>query len=407
MIGRRPGGALGLGVVLLASEVFRTGVSNIPPVTLGFLALNSAIYMRLLRIVRHVGDACVSYNYIWKLKQWRRLLLASFFHLDDMHLYFNMISFLWKGRTLERRYGSRKFFIIIIVFAVLSQILLTILNRLLATMLWNSSYLTSCAAGFSAVIFALKVLTTNNMWEESVHILGLPVTVPAQLACWVELVLIQILVPNASFAGHLAGILVGFGFVYGPLEKVINKVDQFIGQTQGNGPNQRYPARQNHSYTYQSGQSGYRYVNERHDNREDVNAREEQELQEAIRRSLEETHFPGSGNQSNGMGQHPAYPQYGWNIPDLYSQDHDLRNRFPYHSGEPSMTGGNSPYPSNSSYCAHGNERISPPYPIHDSPGTPQYPQQGAMYPDLREFDESSTVGKEPSAPHPDLFGVD
>ena len=233
MIGRRPGGALGLGVVLLASEVFRTGVSNIPPVTLGFLALNSAIYMRLIRIVRHVGEACVSYNHIWKLKQWRRILLASFFHLDDMHLYFNMISFLWKGRTLERRYGSRKFFIIIIVFAVLSQILLTILNRLLATMLWNSSYLTSCAAGFSAVIFALKVLTTNNMWEESVSILGLPVTVPAQLACWVELVLIQILVPNASFAGHLAGILVGFAFIYGPLEKIINKVDQFIGRTQG------------------------------------------------------------------------------------------------------------------------------------------------------------------------------
>lgn len=230
---RRQGGALGLGVVLLASEVFRTGLGNIPPVTLGFLALNSAIYMRILRIVKHAGEACVSFHHVWKLQQWKRLVLASFVHLDDMHLYFNMVSFIWKGRTLERRYGSRKFFIIIMVFAVLSQILLTVLNRMLATLFWNGSYLTSCAAGFSAVIFALKVLTTHNMWEESVSILGFPITVPTQFACWIELVLIQILVPNASFTGHLAGILVGFAFVRGPLERIINKVDQIIGQRHG------------------------------------------------------------------------------------------------------------------------------------------------------------------------------
>ena len=230
---RRQGGAFGLGVALLASHVWRTGIGNIPPVTLGFLALNSAIYMRILRVVRHVGDACVSFHHIWKPRQWKRLVLASFVHLDDMHLYFNMVSFLWKGRTLERRYGSRKFFIIVMVFAVLSQVLLTVLNRVLATLFWNQSYLTSCAAGFSAVIFALKVLTTQNMWEESVGILGFPITVPAQFACWIELVLIQILVPNASFAGHLAGILVGFAFVYGPLERVINKVDHIIGHNHG------------------------------------------------------------------------------------------------------------------------------------------------------------------------------
>ena len=233
MQARRQGGALGLGVFLLASEVFRTGITNIPPVTLVFLALNSAIYLRILRVVKHVGDACVSFNYVWKMRQWRRLLLASFFHLDDMHLYFNMISFLWKGRTLERRFGSRKFFIIVTIFAVLSQILLILLNRALAALFWNGEYLTNCAAGFSAVIFALKVLTTHNMWEESVRVLGFPITVPAQFACWIELVLIQILVPNASFTGHLAGILVGFAFVRGPLERMINKIDQFIGQNHG------------------------------------------------------------------------------------------------------------------------------------------------------------------------------
>lgn len=224
----RQGGALGLGIALLASTIFRTGLGNIPPVTLGFLALNTAIYLNILRVVRNARDACVSFKYVWKLRQWKRLLLASFVHLDDMHLYFNMASFLWKGRTLEQKYGSRKFFIIIMVFAVSSQILLIMLNRLFATLFWDSSYLTTCAAGFSAVIFALKVLTTRNMRQESVSILGFPITVPTQFACWIELVVIQVLVPNASFTGHLSGILIGFAFVHGPLEGFINKFDHLV-----------------------------------------------------------------------------------------------------------------------------------------------------------------------------------
>ena len=159
--------------------------------------------------------------------------MASFFHLDDMHLYFNMVSFIWKGRTLERRYGSRKFFIIVAMFALLSQFLLITLNRVLSVVLWDKSYLSSCAVGFSAVIFGLKVLATQNMWQESVSVLGIPVTVPAQFACWLELVLIQIMVPNASFTGHLAGILVGLAFVHGPLEHLVNKIDSFAGGTVG------------------------------------------------------------------------------------------------------------------------------------------------------------------------------
>ncbi len=35
---------------------------------------------------------------------------------------------------------------------------------------------------------------------------------------------IQLLVPNASFVGHLAGILVGLAYVYGPLRWLVNAV---------------------------------------------------------------------------------------------------------------------------------------------------------------------------------------
>lgn len=53
---------------------------------------------------------------------------------------------------------------------------------------------------FSGVIFALKVLTSEN--QDS----GM------KYAVWTELVLIYLLVPGSSFMGHLAGILAGLTF---------------------------------------------------------------------------------------------------------------------------------------------------------------------------------------------------
>lgn len=60
---------------------------------------------------------------------------------------------------------------------------------------------------FLGVLFALKVITTSETSPGTAYIMGLPV--PSRYAAWVELILIHILVPNASFMGHLAGILAG------------------------------------------------------------------------------------------------------------------------------------------------------------------------------------------------------
>ncbi len=54
-------------------------------------------------------------------KHWSRLLLSPFFHLDDWHIYYNMASFLWKGISLERHYGSGYFLYMVAVFSVLSS----------------------------------------------------------------------------------------------------------------------------------------------------------------------------------------------------------------------------------------------------------------------------------------------
>ena len=62
--------------------------------------------------------------------------------------------------------------------------------------------------GFSSVLFALKVLMHRLDEGSSEEDFGF-FTLPKHLAIWAELAIIQLIVPNASLLGHLAGILTG------------------------------------------------------------------------------------------------------------------------------------------------------------------------------------------------------
>ena len=216
----------GFGILLLAAQLMQTGVQYIPPVTLGVIALNTAIYLRLFTGLPSVRQACISYVYVWYGEDWKRIFLSPFFHLDDMYLYYNMVSFLWKGRSLEPRLGSSGMLYLISVFSVLTSVTLLILDFCLSVLFNDLSYLHTCAAGFSGVIFALKVVTTYNLPSGSVTNMFL-FNVPSRIAHWVELVVIQLLVPSVSFTGHLAGILVGLLYVKGPLKTIMDSVGMY------------------------------------------------------------------------------------------------------------------------------------------------------------------------------------
>ncbi|EDO30242.1 predicted protein [Nematostella vectensis] len=211
----------GLGIFLLLAQLYNFGFNRIPPVTLSFIAGNAAIYLRLLPNLPRLRDACVSANHVWYYGDWLRLALAPFFHLDDWHLYYNMASFLWKGKSLETKLGSGMFLYLLAVFSVLTSVVLVGLDIFLANVTGDSSYLYSCAAGFSGVIFALKVLTTYELPSGVSMVMGM-FPIPVRYACWAELILIQLMVPNASFTGHLAGIIVGLLYVKGPLKSILN-----------------------------------------------------------------------------------------------------------------------------------------------------------------------------------------
>lgn len=91
----------------------------------------------------------MSVQQVFGFGEWRRLLLAPIHHVDDLHLYFNMASFLWKGTKLERRLGGNWFLYLLVVFSLLSDLVYLALEALLAELTQDQGYNMSCAVGFS------------------------------------------------------------------------------------------------------------------------------------------------------------------------------------------------------------------------------------------------------------------
>ncbi|XP_060098680.1 rhomboid-related protein 4 [Heteronotia binoei] len=208
--------ATNVGLLLLLSQIHQVGFFRIPPVTLVTLAVNIFLFLQPLK---RLDQTCISVEKCLFMKDWHRLYLSPLHHADDWHLYFNMVSLLWKGIKLERRLGSPWFGYIIALFSLLVGVVYMILETVFAELMDDPMYKLNCAVGFSGVLFALKVL--NNYYHPggTTNIMGIHVV--NKYACWLELLAIQLFNPGSSFAGHLAGILVGLMYTKGPLKMIM------------------------------------------------------------------------------------------------------------------------------------------------------------------------------------------
>lgn len=231
---RRRGGS-NFGLMLLVFQLFSfiqylSSRNEFVPTTLVLLGINILAFIRPELNINYRGrnfirwpsisESCISVQSVWFQKDWKRLVLAPFIHADSWHLYYNLASFMWKARTLERHYGSLYFAYLMATFSILTSTLYVALNFATAEFFDSWSYVNTCAVGFSGVIFAVKVLTTHLQPGGMTFVMG--IGVPLRLAVWAELILISVLVPNASFVGHLAGILVGLAYVSGPLKQLMD-----------------------------------------------------------------------------------------------------------------------------------------------------------------------------------------
>lgn len=201
---RRSGDSVALHLVLyLVSQIWQLEYK--PPVTIALVALN--VFMFFSKYAPGVRYACLKPSAIVRRREFQRIGLSAVTHADEYHLYYNMGSLLVKGSQLEPVYGSIQFLLLCMELTVTSSLLYVLAAyHLQSAGAWNS-----CAVGFSAVLFGLKVILTHDSPGYS-DVAGY--RVPTRLAAWAELVVIQMVTPHASFLGHACGIMAGLLHVY-------------------------------------------------------------------------------------------------------------------------------------------------------------------------------------------------
>ncbi|KAL6598826.1 hypothetical protein ACP70R_046086 [Stipagrostis hirtigluma subsp. patula] len=210
---QRPSGLLQLLAIQVLFEYGREGSSR-PPVTAALLAANTLVFLRpiaLAGILPSLSRAAFNPYLILQYGDWTRFFLSPFYHLNEAHLFFNMTSLLWKGIQLEPSMGSVEFATMVASLVGLSQGMTLLLSKCLLQFGEIDSYYHHNAVGFSGVLFGMKVVL-NAMSDDFVYLHGM--VIPAKYATWAELFLIQSLVPDTSFIGHLGGILAGLVYLW-------------------------------------------------------------------------------------------------------------------------------------------------------------------------------------------------
>ena len=192
-----------------------------PPVTLALMAFMIAIYLQP-SFAPSISATCLSPSNADPF----RMIGSAFLHASDMHLYYNMSSLLWKGVQIELAAGSTIFTAMISILLLLSHGLYIIVGNVVGDSLPFGG--AGCAVGFSAVLFALKVVLNDG---SSTHSSIFGISVPTQYAAWLELIVASVISPRASFLGHLCGILAGYLWVRGGVGQ---KVGEIVA---GNGGN--------------------------------------------------------------------------------------------------------------------------------------------------------------------------
>ncbi|KAK9825660.1 hypothetical protein WJX81_006649 [Elliptochloris bilobata] len=195
-----------MGTPLLLEVLQRPGTS-------GTAAVLIAIYLFITARRITYADVGLSYEQCLERGELYRVWTAQLSHIDLLHLLFN-VSALWSVSTAELGDGGTVMYLrTSALLLVVSGAVTLLFYYILGVRLGRERYLRVTAVGYSAVIFGWMTLLAAR-GKGAFSVLGV-----AEMPMWasplVTLVLTSIIVPQASFLGHLAGIVAGFAVAFG------------------------------------------------------------------------------------------------------------------------------------------------------------------------------------------------
>jgi membrane associated rhomboid family serine protease len=140
--------------------------------------------------------------------EWYRIVSSAFLHLGVLHIGMNMMTLVAMGPSVEACFGTLQFSLLIVAAVLLEGLIYLFMSMLGWWLSSDPSWLHMYAVGFSGVLFTLAVEEASLSPLPDRSVFGL-FRVPTRLYPWVLLILMQLVLGNVSFLGHLSGILVG------------------------------------------------------------------------------------------------------------------------------------------------------------------------------------------------------
>mmetsp|Transcript_39338 Transcript_39338/g.100868 ORF Transcript_39338/g.100868 Transcript_39338/m.100868 type:complete len:220 (+) Transcript_39338:155-814(+) len=193
---------------MVASNVAALEAFRFPTTSL-FASVCVGVWLHMYNSRIDLSRVSISYDVVFNRKEYWRIVSASISHVNIIHLAMNMLTF-WNYRFLEARLTSLPYFLLICVAMLSSMGVFLMIKAWRVRFVQNNHAENESAVGFSAVLFALMAFSSFSAPAGSkTSLLGF-VTLPATLSPFAALITTQILLPRASFVGHLSGIIAGY-----------------------------------------------------------------------------------------------------------------------------------------------------------------------------------------------------
>ena len=230
-----------------STDAFR----NLPPTTLSIVAICVSIYVvqGTLGWDLHLFTMCP--RAILFTHEYYRIFTSVFFHANFMHIGMNMLSAAAISSALEKKLGTLKLLYSIWLAILFTSAIYIVVAYSAYSIFGYNTWMYQHSLGYSGILFHLSVLE-SRLNPGPRNVFGL-FSVPSFAYPWVLLILLQLIMPNLSFLGHLAGIVNGTLEYYGvlhvffvgdsffvsleslPFMTKLVSLDSFVAVTQGSG----------------------------------------------------------------------------------------------------------------------------------------------------------------------------
>ncbi|KAB5515852.1 hypothetical protein DKX38_026500 [Salix brachista] len=193
------------------------------PATSCIIGICSAIWFYIQK--KNIGYSHVGLSYENAVEghHWR-IITSAFSHISVIHLVFNM-SALWSLGVVEQLghigLGVTHYLHYTLVLIVLSGALVLGMYHILIGRFKLEYFRRVTAVGYSCVVFGWMTILSVKQPSSKLNLFGF-LSLPISFAPFESLIFTSIIVPQASFLGHLSGIVVGYAIAWGLIHGMNN-----------------------------------------------------------------------------------------------------------------------------------------------------------------------------------------